>query len=56
MGNRPGHRLASEYRTFLKVAKVDTQEMTSKILEDAYDYYEGISPNDDVTLVNIKQG
>jgi serine phosphatase RsbU (regulator of sigma subunit) len=38
------------------VAKGKPQEMTSKIIQEAYDYYEQVSPNDDVTLVVIKKG
>jgi len=43
-------------KSLLKVAKNTPQEMTSQILEDAYDYYEDVPPNDDITLVIIKRG
>jgi sigma-B regulation protein RsbU (phosphoserine phosphatase) len=43
-------------KSFLKVAKSRPQEMTSKIIQEAYDYYEQVPPNDDVTLVIVKQG
>jgi hypothetical protein len=38
------------------VAKLDTQKMISQILEDAYDYFEEVPPNDDITLVLVKKG
>lgn len=43
-------------KSILKVAKGKPQEMTSKIIQEAYDYYEQVPPNDDVTLVVIKKG
>ena len=43
-------------KSLLKVAKLDTQKMISQILEDAYDYFEDVPPNDDITLVFVKKG
>jgi serine phosphatase RsbU (regulator of sigma subunit) len=43
-------------KSLLKVAKLDTQKMISQILEDAYDYFEEVPPNDDITLVLVKKG
>jgi len=43
-------------KSFLKVAKMSPEEIVSQILKDAYDYYQDVPPNDDITLVAVKQG
>ena len=43
-------------KSLLRVVKSTPEEMTSQILEDAYDYYEEVPPNDDITLVIVKRG
>lgn len=43
-------------KSFLKVAKMSPEEIVSQILKDAYDYYQEVPPNDDITLVAVKQG
>jgi sigma-B regulation protein RsbU (phosphoserine phosphatase) len=43
-------------KSFLKVAKTSPEEIISQILKDAYDYYQDVPPNDDITLVAVKQG
>jgi len=43
-------------KSLLKVVRNDPEQMTSQILEEAYDYYEDVPPNDDITLVIVKRG
>ncbi len=43
-------------KSLLKVVGNDPEQMTSQILEEAYDYYDDVPPNDDITLVIVKRG
>jgi sigma-B regulation protein RsbU (phosphoserine phosphatase) len=42
-------------KSFLKSAKLSANEIILKIQQEAYDYYENVPPNDDITLVVVKK-
>jgi sigma-B regulation protein RsbU (phosphoserine phosphatase) len=42
-------------KSFLKSAKLSANEIMLKIQQEAYDYYENVPANDDITLVVVKK-
>lgn len=43
-------------KSLLKVAKDSPDKIVSSMVQDAFEYYEGVIPNDDITLVVAKLG